>query len=209
MPFGMRAAEGDYGNAALNAAACIPVAGQAAKMAKAGVEAFELTTKGSSAAFKLSSTAMQEGKGAIQAVSVASKGTGKTASKIEANAARQLAEMESETPNAHYFSRHGAGTTLDQQFTRATNGLTPNGVAGRAVDSSRFLNNQIQFNAAQRAQTIFRQTGKTSFSFNMGVTVGEGYLRGGSDLLRTTNVLAVFRNGELYTMYPLLKQLPY
>ena len=62
------AAEGDYGNAALNAAACIPVAGQAAKMAKAGVEAFELTTKGPSAAFKLSSTAMQEGKGAIEVV---------------------------------------------------------------------------------------------------------------------------------------------
>ena len=68
------AAEGDYGNAALNAAACIPVAGQAAKMAKAGVGALELATKGSSAAFKLSSAAMQEGKGAIQAVSVASKG---------------------------------------------------------------------------------------------------------------------------------------
>ena len=72
------------------------------------------------------------------------------------------------------------------------------------VDSSRFLSNQAQLNAAQRAQTIYKQTGQTSFSFNMGETIGEGYTKGGGDLMRTTNVQAVFRNGELYTMYPKL-----
>lgn len=97
---------------------------------------------------------------------------------------------------------------MDEQYTRATTGLTPDGVAGRPQDSSRFLSNQIQLNVAQRAQTIYQQTGKTSFSFDMGKMVGEGYLRGGSDLIRTSNVQAVLRNSELYTMYPLLKPLP-
>lgn len=95
-----------------------------------------------------------------------------TASRIETNASQQLAKMEGGTSGAHYYSRHGAGTTLDQQYTRATTGLTPDGFAGKPVDASRFLSNQAQLNAAQRAQTIYKQTGQTSFSFNMGEIIG-------------------------------------
>jgi hypothetical protein len=132
------------------------------------------------------------------------KGTASIAEKIEANAAQQLAKMEGKTTGAHYFSRHGAGTTLDQQYTRATTGLTPDGFAGKPVDASRFLSNQAQLNAVQRAQTIYKQTGQASFSFNMGEVIGEGYTKGGGNLIITTNVQAVFRNGELYTLYPKL-----
>ncbi len=124
--------------------------------------------------------------------------------KIEENATRQLAKLEKGTPDAHYFSRHGAGTTLEEQYIRATTGFTPDGFAGRTVDSSRFLSNQAQLNAVQRADTIYRQTGNTSFSFNFGEVIGEGYAKGGGDLIRTTNVQAVYRNGHLYTLYPKL-----
>lgn len=91
---------------------------------------------------------------------------------------------------------------------RATTGLTPDGFAGVSVDASRFLSNQAQLRAVQRAQTIFRQTGRRSFSFQMEGIIGEGYLRGGVELVETTNVQAVFRNGQLFTIYPLLSPLP-
>jgi hypothetical protein len=32
--------------------------------------------------------------------------------------------------------------------------------------------------------------------------IGEGYLKGGSELIRTSSVVAVFRNGQLLTNYP-------
>lgn len=137
--------------------------------------------------------------GALEAVQAA------RVAKAEANAARNLAHMEAGNPGAHFFSRHGSHTTLAQQQVRATTGLTPDGFAGNAVDSTRFASHQLQMGAAQRAETIFRQTGRTAFSFNYGQVVGEGYTRGGSQLLNTSRVQAVFRNGKLYTLYPKLR----
>jgi RHS repeat-associated protein len=146
---------------------------------------------------------------------VASKSEGNgpsLASRLEANAEKMLARMEAEATSniqssypkkeSHFFSRHGAGTTIEQQHIRATTGMTPDGVAGNKVDSSRFFSHQLQLQAAQRAQTIFRQTGKTSFSFDMKTMVGEGFTMGGGELFWTSNVTAVFKNGQLMTLYP-------
>ncbi|WP_261378211.1 hypothetical protein [Paenibacillus agilis] len=134
----------------------------------------------------------------------ASVNKGNLTAKVEVNAGKQLVKMESGTPKAHYYLRHAAQTTLNQQYTRATTGATPDGFAGRKVDSSRFLSNQIQLNAAQRAETIYNQTGKSSFTFDARGIIGEGYKKGGGNLVQTTHVTAVFRNGKLYTMYPSL-----
>ena len=87
--------------------------------------------------------------------------------RLEANAAGRLAQMESANPGAHFLSRHGAATTIEQQFIRATTGVTPDGVAGRIVNSSRFLSNRAQLAAAERANAVFSQTGQRSFSFEM------------------------------------------
>ena len=122
------------------------------------------------------------------------------ASRIEANAAQQLAKMEAETPGAHYYSRHGAGTTLEQQYVRSTTGVTPDGLTGNPINSSRFTSNQAQLNAAQRAQTIYNHMGQSAFNFNMDYFIDEGFTKGGIDLVQTTNVHAVFTNGELYTV---------
>ena len=100
-------------------------------------------------------------------------------------------------------------TTLEQQFTRATTGLTPDGRTFRPVDASRFLDNRAQLNAVQSAQEIFERTGQRVFSFDAGSTIGEGFARGGGDLIQTTNVRAVFdANGNLRTLFPLLSPLP-
>ncbi|MDN4621054.1 pre-toxin TG domain-containing protein [Paenibacillus sp. PsM32] len=124
---------------------------------------------------------------------------------IENNAQLQLSRMESSTNGAHYYSRHGAQTTLQQQYLRATNGYTPDGYAGRIGDASKFLSNQIQLNTAQRAETIYNQIGRNSFSFDRGENIGEGYLRGGQNLVSSSKVTAVFRNGKLYILYPKLR----
>jgi hypothetical protein len=125
---------------------------------------------------------------------------------LEANAGRRLAEMEATNPGAHFYSRHGAGTTLQQQYVRATTGLTPEGLQLKPADSSRFLSNQAQYQALTRAETIFQNTGRNAFTFDMGIPMGNGYLRGGGSILTTSRVTAVFHGGKLYTMYPVLRR---
>jgi len=123
---------------------------------------------------------------------------------IEANAQRRLATMEAATPKAHFLSRHGAQTTLDQQYTRAQRGLTPDGYAGEPVNSTRFLSHQAQLNAIQRAQTIAIQTGQKRVDVDMGYTIGEGFDDKSLGYWRTTNARVVFKNGMPYTAYPYL-----
>ncbi|MBS0264009.1 MAG: hypothetical protein JSS02_18885 [Planctomycetes bacterium] len=130
--------------------------------------------------------------------------------RLEANAARRLAEIQADAgPSSHFFSRHGAQTSIGQQFDRATTGLTPDGFSGNLVDSSRFLSHRSQLNAVQAAEEIFRRTGKKVFTFDAGYEIGEGFTRSATDLARTTNVRVVFdANGKLKTIFPWIKPLP-
>ena len=86
--------------------------------------------------------------------------------------------------------------------------MTPEGVVLGEVNASRFFSNEIQLEAAKMAQSQFAATGKTTFRFDMGKLVGEGYLKGGGagSYRTTTQVQAVFKDGQLNTLYPLLKQ---
>jgi RHS repeat-associated protein len=144
--------------------------------------------------------------GAFRSGLAAENGVSLTA-RLEANAAGRLSQLENAN-GAHFLSRHGAGTTIEQQYIRATTGLTPDGFAGRLVDSSRFLSNRAQLAAVQRAEAIFAQTGQRSVTFQMSEIVGEGFTRGGGSWVQTTNVQGFFTNGKLNTLYPLLSPLP-
>lgn len=110
--------------------------------------------------------------------------------------------MESAIPNAHFYSRHGSQTTLAEQYLRATTGVTPDGYHLRPVNSSRFSSNQAQLNSAQRSETIYRQTRANKINFSMDDIIGEGYKRGGQTYIKSSKVVAIFRNDQLYTMYP-------
>jgi len=123
----------------------------------------------------------------------------------EQSAAFQLANLERSIPGAHFLSRHGAQTTLAQQLERATTGLTPDGLLRKPIDASRFLSHQLELKAVKQAEFIHKTTGATSFRFDMGKAVGEGYIKGGNSVIETSTVQAVFRNGKLYTMYPKLR----
>jgi RHS repeat-associated protein len=122
------------------------------------------------------------------------------------SAEAKLAAIESGTQGAHFLSRHGAQTTLQQQFIRATTGLTPDGVAGRAVTSSRFLTHEFEFEALELAQIAYTPelAGKGTV-IEMGKIIGEGYLRGGGAVKTSTSVQVYYNNsGEIITMFPLL-----
>jgi len=123
------------------------------------------------------------------------------------SAGSQLAEMEAAS-GGHFLSRHGAQTSLSSQYLRAVSGMTPEGVVMGEVNASRFFSNEIQLEAAKMAQARFANTGEKAFTFDMGKLAGEGYIKGGGagSFRTTTEVRAVFKDGQLNTLYPLLKQ---
>ena len=127
----------------------------------------------------------------------------------EIAAARRLRALQQGGPqNAHFFSRHGAGTTIEQQYNRAVLGRLPDGGWRRPVDASRFLTHKQQLAAYEQAVVIHRQTGRTSVTFDAGGIVGEGFTKGGDDYVLTSNVQAFFdSNGDMITMFPLLRPL--
>jgi hypothetical protein len=63
-------------------------------------------------------------------------------------ATTELADMELQAGSrAHPLLRHGDQVELAQLQQRALTGITPDGVAGRAVDSTRWLNNEDMLTA--------------------------------------------------------------
>lgn len=137
-----------------------------------------------------------------------SSGTTKYAEPIRTSevesATTTLLRMEAENPGAHFVSRHDANTTLQEQYIRSTTGLTPDGFQGRPLNSTRFLSEIDQLEAANIATEHFQRTGESSFSFDMGRVIGEGYMKRGGERMESTKVKAYFRNNKLYTMYPQL-----
>ena len=126
---------------------------------------------------------------------------------LEAIAARALATAESATTGAHFLSRHGAQTTLEQQLIRATTGLTPDGVTGSAMASSRFLSNKLQLEALNKAKAAYTSglAGKGTV-IEMGQVVGNGYLKGGGTLQTASSVQVYYNtSGEVITLFPKIK----
>ncbi len=121
------------------------------------------------------------------------------------------AKAKSVNPNTHFNERHGPGTTLEQQETRAATGVGPDGsISNTPPDSSRFLSERDMGHSMQRADSIRQLNGNIddAYTFHMDRVIGEGYLKAPLlEWIRTENVTAVYRSGHPYTMYPLLKRL--
>jgi RHS repeat-associated protein len=125
---------------------------------------------------------------------------------LEAAAGSALAAREAATEGAHFLIRHGAETSLSSQYMRAISGLTPDGVVLDAVNSSKFLSNQLQLEAIKRVEAEFLATGSSNITIDMGKVVGEGFLKGGGvGSYRTSqSVQAFFKDGKLLTIFPKL-----
>jgi len=134
-------------------------------------------------------------------------------SKSEATWSNWLSERDAQAkalnPKTHFMEKHGPDTTLLDQEIRATQGIAPDGSIDKAFrDSTRFLSARDMGAAMQRADSIFQLNGgiNKAYSFQMESFIGEGFTKApNSNWMFTTNVNAVYRNGQPYTMFPLLR----
>jgi hypothetical protein len=136
--------------------------------------------------------------------------------RLEIIASDRLASLEQSIPGAHFQGRHGAQTTLAQQYDRAVNGIDP--ITGQAryrangtlatPDSSRFMSARDQINAIERATNIFESTGSKVLAERPIVfraQAGEGYY-GGTGVYDTSYSAQVWFNkvGQPITAFPKL-----
>ncbi|MGH9286141.1 MAG: hypothetical protein ACRD0M_10805, partial [Acidimicrobiales bacterium] len=118
---------------------------------------------------------------------------------------QRLADLERRTPGAHFLSRHGATTTSHDQRTRATTGMTPDGVPGAPRDASRFLSHADQLDAIGRAVAAHRP-GQPCLTFDMGRVIGEGYRAASPELRSTTWATVAFVDDRPCSAYPNLRR---
>jgi len=116
------------------------------------------------------------------------------------NALRSLQKQAGE--QSHFYSRHGAQTTLQQQLQRAQTGMTPDGFQRSPMDASRFMSHQTQLEAYNRAMQLSNNSSTQTFQMNH--ISGEGFLKGGTGPLRTTKKVTVFfdKNGNIISIFP-------
>lgn len=126
-------------------------------------------------------------------------------------ASRILPQVELDSAaNAHFNSRHGAGTTIEQQWNRAISGQYPENPAlgNRPVDSSRFFSDSDTLEAYIEAVNMYNPDGRASFHFLMNRPIGEGIEKFGRGYVGSTNAVSVvFREGQPWTIYPKISPL--
>ncbi|GAA6152197.1 hypothetical protein NBRC116587_16160 [Pseudoteredinibacter isoporae] len=138
--------------------------------------------------------------------------------RLEGYAANRLDALEQSIPGAHFKGRHGAQTTLSDQFERAVNGIDPVTQQARyrrngnlvTPNSTRFLSHRDQYNAIQRATTIYQNTGSKVLAERPIIfrsQAGEGFY-GGTGAYDTSFSAQVWfnRNAEPITAFPILGQ---
>ncbi len=130
---------------------------------------------------------------------------------------RRLKEMEESIDGAHFQQKHGAQTTLQSQLDRVKEGKNPTtgeieryekgkkkGEPVIPSAATRFLSHRDQFNAIQRAQLIFRQSGidASRQPIEMGKKIGEGFKREGLQYGEQTRAIVILgKDGKAKTSY--------
>lgn len=116
----------------------------------------------------------------------------------------KLAATEATTQGSHFYSRHGAQTTIQQQLQRATTGLTPDGLQGKPVSATRFLSHDFELEALEKALAAYKPEMKGKGTvIDMGKIIGEGYFKGGGNVQQSTKVQVYYNNsGDIITMFP-------
>ena len=108
----------------------------------------------------------------------------------------------------HAYSRHGAGTTIQDQQNRALTGIPPDNPCpkkSKPIDSTRFLRYIDQLDAIQKGVALMNKNGTNIETFDMGRIVGEGFKANSCVRLTTSRVTVVrSQNGSIITAYPKL-----
>jgi hypothetical protein len=129
-------------------------------------------------------------------------------------AAKKLSDLESSIPDAHFSSKHGAQTTLEQQKDRAINGIDPiTGLPqydrnGQLIthDSTKFISNQDQLYAIEKAIEINNarvDKKDTPIEIKFNYIIGEGYKKDTGVYGLSKTALIYFRNGDVRTAFPI------
>ncbi|MDS7958257.1 MULTISPECIES: hemagglutinin repeat-containing protein [unclassified Acinetobacter] len=128
--------------------------------------------------------------------------------------------------NPHYDSKHGAYTTLEQQYDRAMNGTNPQtGGKGRPADASKFFNSTDMQTAIGKAEALYKQNpskytndrGQISVNIEFNRPIGEGFTGNTKTNVRNNIPVGEYRwsntatinidpkTGKAFTAYPNLK----
>ena len=119
---------------------------------------------------------------------------------------------------SHSLDRHGANTTLAEQYQRALDGTYPGSLPGATkgpiVDSTRFLSQVDHLATVTEAERRIQQGNivNGTFDFQMGFNIGEGFrANGGSNSFveGIQSARAVVRNGKLVSLFPLAQSVPF
>lgn len=122
----------------------------------------------------------------------------------ESKAKKILKALERKNPKSHFYSRHGASTTLNQQKRRAQFGITPDGQLQPPVSGARWLNHRDQLFYYNKAKKIHLRTGQRVVDLWAPYYIGEGYLKGGKKYTKTKRARFVFHQGQIVTAFPVL-----
>nr|WP_259331984.1 hypothetical protein [Pseudomonas sp. GW101-3H06] len=125
--------------------------------------------------------------------------------------------MEESIDDGHFLQKHGAQTTLQSQLDRVKEGKNPTtGEIERYARGRRrgepiipsaathFLKHRDQFNAIQRVQLVFKQSGLDASRkpIEMGKNVGEGFKRENLQYGEQTRAIVILNNeGSPITAY--------
>ncbi|EHU2107570.1 hemagglutinin repeat-containing protein [Acinetobacter baumannii] len=139
---------------------------------------------------------------------------------------KKATDISSGLDNPHYDSKHGAYTTLEQQYDRAMNGTNPQtGGKGRPADASKFFNSTDMQTAIGKAEALYKQNpskytndrGQISVNIEFNRPIGEGFTGNTKTNVRNNIPVGEYRwsntatinidpkTGKAFTAYPNLK----
>ena len=116
----------------------------------------------------------------------------------------QLAALAGGLADPHGLSRHGALTTLEQQYLRSTTGIRPDrpDTANlRPTPASRSTSHVAHLQTLQEARLLISGVGTENvwLRFNDARTIGEGFQRQGTDYFTAPWIRITFRDGQWLT----------
>lgn len=119
-----------------------------------------------------------------------------------------FALLDISNDDAHFLDRHGPMLKRCDVLQRAQNGrLDVSGHIGSPVASARWLRHADLLRAVMSACEHWKSGSRPKrgcFLFDFGEDIGEGFRKGGGDLVRTRFAAVIVRKGTVVTAYPLL-----
>ncbi|MCK6472428.1 MAG: hypothetical protein L6R28_11850 [Planctomycetes bacterium] len=143
----------------------------------------------------------------------------------ELEAQNKLVDLQGKTYKGHMLTRHSPLVSEEALKLRATRGILPDfydagltsdqmlanmsraGIKAYSTNASKFFSYadmQAAIEKAMNAYSVSGKSGRDAITIEMGRVVGGGYMKGASDVFRTTTKVRVFfdESGKVVTAFP-------